>query len=153
MKYLEDTTKHIDVIDEARINYLIAYPVYTTQTFEAMVAFMRQQLQNKVPTVRSLGVGAAVTCKQPPKKVVVASMDTVTDLLLSVVKRLDRAEKALALTKANPQNVVDPNIIIPNPGKTQKPKGNMYCFCHGYNISRIGVDCKVMIGDASYTTA
>ena len=54
MKYLEDTTKHIDVIDEARINYLIANPVYTTQTFEAMVAFMRQQLQNKVPTVRSL---------------------------------------------------------------------------------------------------
>jgi hypothetical protein len=29
----------------------------------------------------------------------------------------------------------------------------MYCFCHGYNISHIGVDCKVMICDASYTTA
>jgi hypothetical protein len=65
-------------------------------------------------------VGAAVTGKQSSKKVVVASMDTVTDLLLSVVERLDRTEKALALTKANPQNVVDPNIIIPNPGKTQK---------------------------------
>jgi hypothetical protein len=99
MKYLEDTTKHIDVIDEARINYIIANPTYATQSFADMVTFIREQLQNKVPTVRSLGIGSSVTGKQSSTKVVVASMDTVTDLVLSVVDRLDRAEKALAISK------------------------------------------------------
>ena len=100
MKYLEDSTKHIDAIDEARVNYLIANPTYLNQSFEAMVTFtFRQQLQNKVPTVRSLSFGAAVTGKPPTAKVLVASMDTVTDLLLSVVERLDRTEKALSKNK------------------------------------------------------
>jgi hypothetical protein len=148
MKYLEDTTKHIDVIDEARINYIIANPTYATQSFADMVTFIREQLQNKVPTVRSLGIGSSVTGKQPSTKVVVASMDTVTDLLLSVVDRLDRAEKALAISKQK----AAPTSNAPNQG-SGRVKGNLYCFCHGFNNSHVGVDCKVMMSDVSYTAA
>ena len=88
MKYLEETTKHLDAIDEARLNYLIRNPLYADQNYDDMVLFIRLQLQNKVHTVRSLGFGSAVTGTQPSTKVVVASMDTVTDLLLSVVFRV-----------------------------------------------------------------
>jgi len=103
-----------------------------------MVLFIRLQLQNKVHTVRSLGFGSAVTGTQPSTKVVVASMDTITDLLLSVVARLDRTEKALALVK---------------PKKDLKGKGTLYCFCHGFNTTHLGTDCKVMHSDTTYTVA
>ena len=141
MKYLEDSTKHLDAVDEARINYLIRTPLYADQNYDDMVVFIRLQLQNKVPTVRTLGVGGAVTGHQPSTKVVVASMDTVTDLLLSVVARLDRTEKALALVKKDPLK------------KDPKVKGTLYCFCHGFNTTHLGSDCKVMQSDTSYTMA
>ena len=144
MKYLEESTKHLDAVDEARINYLVQTPAYADQTFEHMVQFIRLQLQNKVPTVRSLGFGAAVTGNPPSTKVVVASMDTVTDLLLSVVARLDRTEKALAMVKPKQ---------TPNQGVQQKVKGTLYCFVHGFNSSHLGCDCKVMLSDTTYSVA
>jgi hypothetical protein len=144
MKYLEDSTKHIDQVDEARLNYLVQTPAYVDQTFADMVQFIRLQLQNKVPTVRSLGFGAAVTGNPPSTKVVVASMDTVTDLLRSVVSRLDRAEKTLAQIK--PKSNKDTQ-------GTPKAKGNLYCFVHGFNTFHLGCDCKVMLSDPTFSAA
>ena len=71
-------------------------------------------------------------------------MDTVTDLLLSVVARLDRTEKALALVKPKQ---------TPNQGVQQKVKGTLYCFVHGFNSSHLGCDCKVMLSDTTYSVA
>ena len=37
MKYLEESTKHLDAVDEARINYLIRNPLYADQNYDDMV--------------------------------------------------------------------------------------------------------------------
>jgi hypothetical protein len=101
-------------------------------------------------TVRMLGSASATTTVFNPTaiKEVEKSMDTMTELMVAMLTRMDRMEKAVSgkpkRSKPIPSPTQQTGILLP---RTQA----LYCFFHGSNLSHTGSSCRSMQADAYYS--
>jgi hypothetical protein len=155
MEYLIQSTNHLQNIVDGIADYLNKFPVYATQNYDDMVAHVILHLSNPAPTVKILGVGAAVKTVISPK-LVETSMDNVSNLLLTMMTRMEKMEKLVEkASKANISNGLSSPLLSSTTTGTDTAKVtkvcDKYCFVHGLNSSHLGLYCKVMLNDPSYS--
>ena len=146
MEYLQMTTLHLPDVVESISDYLRTNPRYVNQTFVGMSAHVALHLTNP-STVRMLGTASATTTVSNIKEVE-KSMDTMTELMVAMLTRMDRMEKAVSGKPKRSKPIQGPTqqtgILLP---RTQA----LYCFFHGSNLSHTGSSCRSMQADASYS--
>ena len=148
MELLVQSTSHLPIIMEATDKYLRDHPVYVNQTLEGLIAHVTLHLTNPTATTRLLGSAAATTTVSGTAavKAVESSMETMTEMMIAMMTRMERMEKKITSGKK-----VTPGIPATiTPGQAPKP-GTKYCFVHGLNPTHEGTQCRVMIGDPTYS--
>ena len=147
LRVFNDSIREHPAIVAAVADFTKKFPVLAAQTFEALAAYLTEQMPNLPATAAQHGYGSAFA--QSTVATTGGDSDRTTQLLATIATLQEQLAQTTAV------RAVAPSVNLAQggaPPRASQSRSKAYCFVHGHR-GHTGVNCRTMAADKAYTAA